>query len=184
MRMKAFGQIPLRCETATPDAALAIAALRTAVALNLTTRYGRGHWSLKTSAKGALFGLRTSLVRVVWRESRLVATFALATKKPWAIDRKYFSACAKPLYLTNMAVDPELQRQGIGRLCIEDAKRIARAWPSDAIRLDAYDAEAGDGDFYAKSGFREVGRVAYKGTPLVYFEMLLCKDTYAESEGR
>jgi hypothetical protein len=27
--------------------------------------------------------------------------------------------------------------------------------------------------FYAKCGYREVGRVTYRGTPLVYFERLL-----------
>jgi len=72
-----------------------------------------------------------------------------------------------------MAVDPSMQGKGIGRLCIKEAKAIARDWPSDAIRLDAYDAEAGAGDFYRKCGFREVGRVSHKNTPLVYFEMML-----------
>jgi GNAT superfamily N-acetyltransferase len=45
-------------------------------------------------------------------------------------------------YLLAMAVTPAKQRQGIGRRCMEEAKRIARAWPADAIRLDAYDAAA------------------------------------------
>jgi hypothetical protein len=48
-----------------------------------------------------------------------------------------------------------------------------RAWPGDAIRLDAYDAEAGAGKFYAKCGFRERGRVVYRKTPLIYFELIL-----------
>jgi len=48
-----------------------------------------------------------------------------------------------------------------------------REWPGDAIRLDAYDADAGAGGFYSNCGFREVGRVNYRGTPLVYYELLL-----------
>ena len=40
-----------------------------------------------------------------------------------------------------------------------------RAWPADAIRLDAYDAAAGAGGFYAKFGCTEVGRVSYRDTP-------------------
>jgi ribosomal protein S18 acetylase RimI-like enzyme len=120
-----------------------------------------------------LFHLRTSRVYVARGENGLVATLRLATKKPWAIDRKYFSASQKPLYLTDMAVEPSLQRSGIGRLCLEEAKRIGREWPGDAIRLDAFDAEAGAGEFYRKCGFREVGRVSYRNTPLIYFEMLL-----------
>jgi hypothetical protein len=50
---------------------------------------------------------------------------------------------------------------------------VARAWPADAIRLDAFDAEAGAGCFYRKCGFREIARVTYKGAPLVYFELVL-----------
>jgi hypothetical protein len=44
---------------------------------------------------------------------------------------------------------------------------------ADAIRLDAYDGTVGAGAFYAKYGFKEVGRVVYRGTPLIYFELLL-----------
>lgn len=56
---------------------------------------------------------------------------------------------------------------------MEDACRIAAAWPADAIRLDAYDAAAGAGPFYAKCRFLVRGHVVYKGDPLVYYELLL-----------
>ena len=72
-----------------------------------------------------------------------------------------------------MAVAPVLQRQGTGRRILEQAKAVAAAWPAEAIRLDAYDAAAGAAPFYSKCGFREVGRVTYRGVPLVYFELLL-----------
>jgi hypothetical protein len=39
--------------------------------------------------------------------------------------------------------------------------------------LDAYDAAAGAGRFYARCGYQERGRVVYKGDPLIYFELLL-----------
>jgi len=102
-----------------------------------------------------------------------VATLRLATKKPWAIDTSYFTACRKPLYLLSMAVKPAKQRQSVGRRCLEEAVRIARDWPADAIRLDAYDASGGAGPFYARCGFTEVGRVTYRNTPLIYYELLL-----------
>jgi ribosomal protein S18 acetylase RimI-like enzyme len=89
------------------------------------------------------------------------------------IDKKYFHASEKPLYLTAMAVHPDYQRKGIGRSSIDEARRLAIAWPGDAIRLDAYDTAAGAGDFYRKCGFREVGRAVYRVAPLIYFEMLL-----------
>jgi GNAT superfamily N-acetyltransferase len=70
-----------------------------------------------------------------------------------------------------MAVSPDKQRKGVGRLSIDQTRRIARKWPSDAIGLDAWDAEAGAGEFHRKRGFREVGRACYRNAPLIYFEM-------------
>lgn len=102
-----------------------------------------------------------------------VATFALGTRKPWAIDRSYFTPCKRPLYLTNMAVRPDYQGRGVGRRCVAEIIRIAREWPADAIRLDAYDSPAGAGGFYARTGFTHVGSTTYRGNPLVYFEMML-----------
>ena len=58
-----------------------------------------------------------------------------------------------------MAVAPDLQRQGIGRRIVREAIAVATAWPSQSIRLDAYDSPAGAGEFYARCDFREVGRV-------------------------
>lgn len=117
--------------------------------------------------------MRKSTVYVARHRGRLIATLTLGAIKPWAIDKKYFAKSQRPLYVTGMAVSPQEQRQGVGRLCIDEACRIAREWPSDAMRLDAWDAEAGAGEFYRKCGFREVGRATYRNAPLIYFEMLL-----------
>jgi hypothetical protein len=56
---------------------------------------------------------------------------------------------------------------------LAEAAAIAKAWPADAIRLDAYDAPAGAGDFYAKCGYQERGRVVYRNDPLIYYEQIL-----------
>jgi GNAT superfamily N-acetyltransferase len=157
---------------ATDAEARAIARLHTTVAESLTALFGPGHWSSAVSEKGVLFAMRISSVLVVRDRKEIVGTLQLATKKPWAIDRSYFAPCNRPLYLTAMAVEPACQRNGIGRAMLEDAKRIARDWPADAIRLDAYDSPAGAGEFYAKCGFREVGRISYRETPLIYFELV------------
>jgi GNAT superfamily N-acetyltransferase len=166
----------VRFETATTADARALAALHTAVAEDLTRAHGPGPWSTKTSETGVLFAMRTSRVFVAREGIEIVATLRLATKKPWAIDTKYFSPCQRPLYLLAMAVTPSRQRQGLGRLCLDEAKRIARAWPADAIRLDAFDADAGAGCFYARCGCTEVGRASYRNTPLIYFELCLAEE--------
>ena len=155
---------------ATPADAAEIAAVRNAAAEDLTQRFGKGHWSGTVSEKGVLYDLRTSTVWMVRSRGRVIATLRLATRKPWAIDISYFTPCVRPLYLTSMAVAPGWQRTGVGRRCLEQVLQIARDWPADAIRLDAYDAPAGAGAFYLKCGFREAGRTIYRGNPLVYFE--------------
>jgi predicted N-acetyltransferase YhbS len=115
-----------------------LAALHTAVADDLTLRYGRGPWSAHTTEKGVLFGMRHSRVLVACRGQGIVGTLHLPTKKPWAIDVSYFAPVKKALYLTNMAVVPSMQRGGIGRLLVAEAVKQVRAWPADAIRLDAF----------------------------------------------
>jgi GNAT superfamily N-acetyltransferase len=162
----------LTLQPATAQDAPILAALHTAVAEELTRAHGRGPWSSKTSEKGVLYCMRTSSVYVVRAGTTIVGTFRLATKKPWAIDTSYFTPCGKPLYLLSMAVAPDKQRQGIGAWCLEQAVTLAGEWPADAIRLDAYDAEAGAGPFYAKCGYTEVGRTTYRGAPLIYYERI------------
>jgi GNAT superfamily N-acetyltransferase len=161
---------------ATGSDAAELAALHTAAAAELTREYGQGFWSSARTERSVLAQMRRPRFEriVVARTNRRIAgTLRLATRKPWAIDTRYFTPANKPLYLTGMAVHPGVQRKGVGRFLLEKAEAVARAWPADAIRLDAFDAGAGAGVFYAKCGFREVARVTYKRDPLRYFELML-----------
>jgi GNAT superfamily N-acetyltransferase len=162
-----------RFQSATANDAAALAALHTAVADHLTRMHGRGPWSSKTSENGILYAMRTSRVFLAREGEEIIGTLRLTSKKPWAIDTRYFTPCRKPLYLLAMAVAPAKQRRGIGTRCLEEAARLARAWPADAIRLDAFDAAAGAGPFYAHCGFTEVGRASYRNVPLIYYEQVL-----------
>ena len=157
---------------AEPDVP-AIVSLRAAVAKELTRVHGRGHWSSSPTEQGVLRALATSRLLVARRKSEVVGTVRVEAKKPWAIDVSYFAPVSKAVYLHDLAVAPEARGQGLGQLLVEEAVAVARAWPSDALRLDAYDHPAGAGPFYARCGFREVGKVTYRGVPLVYFERLV-----------
>jgi GNAT superfamily N-acetyltransferase len=163
----------LKFRDATLDDVAVIAGLQNAAAGALTARFGAGHWSSLVTERGAELAQRHARVRVGISGKRILTVVRLATKKPWAIDVSYFTAVKRPLYLTGFAVSVAHQGQGLGRLAMEDACDIARDWPADAIRLDAYDSPAGAGDFYLKCGFDERGRAVYRGDPLVYYERLL-----------
>jgi GNAT superfamily N-acetyltransferase len=165
--------VRFKLQLATNDDAAALAALHNEAADHLTSLHGRGPWSGQGTEKGQLYAMRISRVFVVRQRSGIIAALRLATKKPWAIDTSYFAPCDKPLYLLGMAVTPAKQRQGIGRRCLEEARRLARELQADAIRLDAFAGEAGAGGFYARCGCTEVGRVTYRNTPLIYYEILL-----------
>ncbi|MGQ0650426.1 MAG: GNAT family N-acetyltransferase [Gemmatimonadaceae bacterium] len=158
---------------ATPNDAVELAALHVAAAAALTREYGEGPWSSQTTERSERLSVRQSRVLVARVKGRIVGTLRLATKKPWAIDPSYFTPATAPLYLLGMAVLPDWQRCGVGRRLLEEAIAQARAWPRDAIRLDAYNADAGAGGFYARCGWQPRGSVVYRGTPLLYFEMLL-----------
>jgi GNAT superfamily N-acetyltransferase len=165
--------MPATLEPATTEDAVALAELHNAVADDLTARHGRGPWSLHGTERGALFAMRSSRVFVARDRGAIVATLRLATKRPWAIDVSFFTPVPKALYLLGMAVRPDRQRRGLGRRCLTDAARLTRAHSANAIRLDAFDADAGAGPFYARCGYTERGRVTYRDAPLIYYELLL-----------
>jgi ribosomal protein S18 acetylase RimI-like enzyme len=165
--------VTLKFRDATLDDVAAIAALQNAAAGALTARFGPGPWSSLVNERGAALAQRHARVRVGRDGKHTLTVLRLATKKPWAIDVSYFTPVKRPLYLTGMAVSVAHQGQGLGTMALEDACTIAEAWPADAVRLDAYDANAGAGGFYARWGFTERGRVVYKRDPLVYYERLL-----------
>ena len=150
-----------------------IAALRMAAANDLTARFGKGFWSSNTTDKGVILGLSKGKVLIATRAGTIVGTLTLSTRKPWAIDTAYFSKVRTPVYLTSMAVEPTLQGQGVGRAMLAAAEETVRNWPGHSIRLDAFDAEAGAGVFYAKCGYSEKGRVVFRSVPLIYYERLL-----------
>jgi GNAT superfamily N-acetyltransferase len=165
--------VRLTFRDATPKDVPVIAALHNAAAGALTARFGEGRWSSLVTERGTAASQRHARVRVGKAGKRILTVLRLATKKPWAIDVTYFTPVKRPLYLTGMTVAVTHQGRGLGHLAIEDAVDVARNWPAEAIRLDAFDADAGAGAFYTKCGFVERGRVVYKGDPLVYYELLL-----------
>jgi len=165
--------VKLSIRQATPADAPEIAALRVAAADDLTARFGKGFWSSNTTEKGVMLGINRGKVLIATRAGAIIGTLTLGTRKPWAIDTAYFTKVPRPIYLTSMAVDPKLQGQGLGRAMLAEADKTARAWPGSSIRLDAFDADAGAGGFYAKCGYTETGRATFREVPLIYYERLL-----------
>lgn len=153
-----------------------IAGVRMAAANELTRRFGMGLWSSNTTTNGVLLAMTYGRVIIATDADAIVGTLTLSKRKPWAIDKSYFTRVKTPIYLTNMAIHPRAQSQGVGRALLADADTRARTWPGGAghaIRLDAFDADAGAGGFYERCGYRQRGKIVFKNAPLIYFERLL-----------
>ncbi len=170
----------LTFDRARPEDAPAIAAIRIAAAEHLTAKFGKGPWSWAATIDSVERSMRTPLVIVARADNSVLATFRLQTRKPWAITLDAFVPVRRALYLVDMAVDPEVQRQGVGRACLVEAARRALAWPASSIRLDAYDSPAGASGFYERCGFRNVGRSHFRGIALRYFERVLDESVAVE----
>jgi GNAT superfamily N-acetyltransferase len=162
----------MKLAIATAKDAAEVAALHCAVNEALTARYGKGAWSGRSSEKSVRFQMTRGTIYILRRRGAVVATFTLSTRKPWAIDRGYYSEGERPLYLTGMAVEPRQQRRGIGAAVLGELPAIVRMWPADSVRLCAFAGAAGAGDFYRKCGFRLVRQASYKGTPHDYFDKI------------
>ena len=165
--------MPLKLHPANSSDVPGLVELRNAVNQRLSSHFAGVLRASVVTENGIRFTMSRATVLVARFRGRPIATLALSTRKPWAIDVSYFTPTAAPLYLTDMAVHPRRQRMGVGSQCVALAIEYAREWPATAIRLDAYDAKYGAGDFYRKCGFRETGRAAYRNTPLIYFEVIL-----------
>jgi ribosomal protein S18 acetylase RimI-like enzyme len=153
-----------------------IAAVRIAAADALTARFGEGLWTSNTTENGVMLVMKHGRVIVAVRGGAIVGTLTLSTRKPLAINASYFTRVRTPIYLTSMAIHPQAQGQGIGRTMLADAEARARKWPGgagQAIRLDAFNADAGAAGFYARCGYQERGRAVFRSAPLIYFERLL-----------
>ena len=145
--------------------------MRQRAADELTRLHGRGHWSsvstVPTLRKHA--GARTLFA--VERDGALVGTFTLSEKKIGFYHNAWFQEPHAPaLYLTNMAIDPAMQRKRIGRWTMKQIDRAVRDRSLRALRFDAYDSPAGAGAFYQKCGYTLVHRGAINAVALEYYE--------------
>lgn len=150
----------------------ALLKLRLAVDADQADRFGDERYTTTITEKSVARNLKSSRVVVATRRGRIIAAVRMETKKPWAIDLKYFTPACKAVYLHDVNVLPELQQSGIGSQLMDRVKQLAKEWPVDAIRLDAYDGPSGAGPFYRKCGFRKLGNAVYRGVPLVYYEFV------------
>ncbi|MCC6930308.1 MAG: GNAT family N-acetyltransferase [Gemmatimonadaceae bacterium] len=163
----------IEIEQATLADAAAIAGVRTRAAEFLTQVFGGGPWSMRIADGTVAESLVTPLTLVARAGSGVVGTLRLQGQRPRSIRIADFTPVRRPLYVVDVAVAPNAQRQGIGRLLVDAAYREAIDWPGDSLRLDTYHDAAGAGDFYLRCGYRCVARHRFHDIPLAFFERVI-----------
>jgi GNAT superfamily N-acetyltransferase len=137
----------------------------------LARLHGPGRWS--ETVKPAVFkrGVLTRVLYLACRQGEAVATFCLGQRRPLFYPPALFSRPEAPaVYLSSMAVAPQVQGQGIGRWCLGQAEGLAARQHLTCLRLDAYEGPAGAGPFYEKCGYRALGRVPLSEAALIVYE--------------
>jgi GNAT superfamily N-acetyltransferase len=163
-------------DIATARDAIQLAAMRAAIARDMTRQYGEGGWSAIPGKATVLRQVRASRVLVARVANDIVGTVRLISANSPGFDSSAFTPVSSALYVLGLAVAPAARLLGVGRRLMDAAKAAVPAWPADALWLDAYDGAAGAGPFYRRCGFREVGRSMFNGVPLIYFEWLPASD--------
>lgn len=158
----------MRFAPATPGDARELVALHDVVAQHLKRAIpGARPWRVPAEKQIAL-SMKTTETLLAREGEALVATFRLDPARGFCGVAR-FTEVDSFVYLLEMAVHPSHRRRGVGRLCLEEAARWARARGSKAIRLDTNDDPIRAAAFYAACGYREVLHHA----ETIYFERLL-----------
>ena len=105
--------------------------------------FGASGWSAKT-LRGELDSSRVSILYLLEHDGDLLSMFGC-----WHV--------LDDLYLATIAVQPDLQRRGLGELTLLSVLRLAERLPVELLRLDLRVSNAAALELYRKYGFQREG---------------------------
>jgi GNAT superfamily N-acetyltransferase len=141
---------------------------------DMKVRLGLGHWDppypldvmRRDAERGSVYTVRDA--------DRTVGTFTIGTEPFSYYDMTIWEAPgARAMYVSRLAVLPELQGNGIGTWCMETIEQLARDEGCAAVRLDVYGKHRKLLEFYTRLGYSWRGVVEFRGSELVCFERVL-----------
>jgi GNAT superfamily N-acetyltransferase len=143
---------------------------------DMKVRLGLGHWDppypldlmRRDAEKGGVYTVRHG--------DRAVGTFTIGTEPFSYYDMTIWEAPgARAMYVSRLAVLPELQGNGIGRWCMGTVEQLARDDGCAAVRLDVYGKHKKLLEFYTRLGYLRRGVVDFREAELVCFERVIRK---------
>ena len=173
IRTQSVGSLALRSRRAVDSDADAIQALLTKAGEALA-RQGFLNWTPAYTLERIRTYIADREVYVVEDAGALVATYTLGlTAVPPYSAPPWPQPDSPALYLNRLAVDPERQREGIGRWCLDDVEDRARAAGAAAVRCDVLQSNAALRAFYERHGYIRRGGRRHSGWQFTCYELLL-----------
>lgn len=111
------------------------------------------------------------------QNNHIVGTIVIST----LMDQEYFSIpWSTPnhnnFYIHRLAVHPNFQKKGYGKLLMDYAEEYARNKSAISVRLDTFSKNERNNIFYQHRGYREVGHVFFPKQskyPFLCYELIL-----------
>ncbi len=142
--------------------------------LDMKLRLNLDHWESPYPIQLMRKDARERSIYAVKKGEQTVATFTISTQpleyyniNIWQHPKQ------KAIYVSHLAVLPNLQGKGIGTWSMGTIEQIATAWGCGAVRLDAYEKHDLLIKFYDNLGYHRKEVIKYHGLRLVCFEKII-----------
>lgn len=115
--------------------------------------FGLMHWSKPYSKEKIEQDIENKDVYIVRDDNQNIATFMLSEDTSY-----YFEEIPdeNAVYLSKLAVNPDVVNSGIGTACMHYIEDICRQNGKTKVRLDVYDKSVQAVNFYIKMGYKEL----------------------------
>ncbi|WP_150452058.1 GNAT family N-acetyltransferase [Arenibacter lacus] len=123
----------------------------------------------KDISRGELYLLKT--------DQEIIGTIVIST----FMDPEYYSVSwttpnQHNYYIHRLAVHPQHQKKGYGKLLMEYAEEYARTNRAVSVRLDTFSKNEGNNTFYKNRGYQKVGHIFFPKQskyPFLCYELIL-----------
>lgn len=156
------------------DAIIPLHSILVACGKSMHDKFGLSHWHPFMDINTFQNLMKGKDIYGIYKNDVAIATFNLSTEpRDYYFDELWSNPKEKAVYLGQLATDPNIQGNGIGKWCMQQIVSIAQEMGSKAIRFDALSMHPWLKPFYEKLGYSACGIVKPKQWDLVCFEKLL-----------
>jgi GNAT superfamily N-acetyltransferase len=137
---------------------------------DMLLNYDLDHWIPVYPKENILDDITNKKVFVVENDAKLIACFTLSFINP-SLWSNFDSV--KSIYLSKLAVVPNISGKGIGKYCMKFIESFATRNNVNRIRFDVYDKSDKTISFYLKLGYKIVGNAKTNRFGVVLMEKLI-----------